>query len=141
MTACCTGANRERFEGELHRLRGFRLARLLIVGCEAEITTGRYRSGISPKAVLHTLSAFEARYVPVVWEQDPTRAAELVETWAFWFAREILKTADTLRAASSAPSGLPAVQTLANGSSAPTAPPDAKERHPMNATTTTSTPP
>jgi ERCC4-type nuclease len=53
LVACCT-VERERFERELHRLRGFRFARLLIVGCEAEITTHRYRGNTSPKSVLHT---------------------------------------------------------------------------------------
>jgi ERCC4-type nuclease len=89
LVACCT-TERERFERELHRLRGFRFARLLIVGSEAEITTHRYRSNASPKAILHSLWAFEARYnVPVVFAPDVDRAAVLVERWAFWFAREI----------------------------------------------------
>ena len=96
LVSCCIGGNRERFERELHRLRGFWFARLLIVGAEAEITTHRYRGNISPKAVLHTVRAFEARYVPVVWVPFPDKAAELVERWAFWSAREILKCADAL---------------------------------------------
>lgn len=87
---------RERFERELHRLRGFRFARLLIVGHESEITTGRYRSGVSPKAILHSVRAFEARYIPVVWQHDPAKAAELVETWAYWFARECLRSVEAL---------------------------------------------
>jgi ERCC4-type nuclease len=89
LVACCT-TERERFERELHRLRGFRFARLLIVGSEAEIAAQRYRSNASPKAILHSLWAFEARYgVPVVFAPDVDRAAVLVERWAFWFAREI----------------------------------------------------
>src|SRR6266404_4010 len=63
LVACCMGENRQRLERELHRLRGFKFARLLIVGSEAEITTHRYRSNASPKAVLHTVRAFEARYL------------------------------------------------------------------------------
>lgn len=96
LVGCCMGDNRDRFERELHRLRGFRFARLLIVGCEAEVTTQRYRSNISPKAVLHTVRAFEARYVPVVWEPLPDKAATLIEQWAFWFARECVCTANDL---------------------------------------------
>ncbi len=68
IVACCTGDNRERFARELHRLRGFRFKRLLIVGSEAEILKGDYRSGIKPAAVLGTLRAFEMRYdTPVVF--------------------------------------------------------------------------
>ena len=100
LTACCVGDNRERFERELHRLRGFQFARLLIVGCEAEVTTHRYRGNINPKAVLHTVRAFEARYVPMVWEPSPEKAATLVEQWAFWFAREVAKTAERVLAGS-----------------------------------------
>ena len=93
LIASVTG-ERERFERELHRLRGFRFARLLIVGSRMEAETHRYRSGTTPKAVLHSLAAFEARYnVPVVWEPVPEEAALRVESWAFWFAREITKTA------------------------------------------------
>jgi hypothetical protein len=39
--ACCMGENRQRFERELHRLRGFRFARLLVVGSEEEILQGQ----------------------------------------------------------------------------------------------------
>lgn len=92
LVACCAGSNRERFERELHRLRGYRFKRLLIVGTRAEIEAGGYRSNITPKAVLATLSAFECRYdCPVVFTPDPTAAALQVETWAYWFARETVK--------------------------------------------------
>lgn len=92
LVACCTGKNRERFERELHRLRGFRFARLLIVGHESEVRTGRFRGGVSPKAVLATLNAFEVRYnVPVVWANTPENAALLIEKWTWWLARELVK--------------------------------------------------
>lgn len=93
LVACCTGDNRERFERELHRLRGYRFKRLLVVGCPAEVETHRYRSNVSPKAVMGTLSAFEVRYdCPVVFEPDPQVAATLVCRWAWYFAREVQKT-------------------------------------------------
>ena len=91
---------RERFERELHRLRGFRFARLLIVGAESEIATHRYRSNANPKAVLHSLWAFEARYnVPLVFEPLEDRAAVLIEKWTYWFAREIQRTAGQFESA------------------------------------------
>ncbi len=59
---------RDRFERELHRLRGFDFARFLIVGTEQDILDHNYRSKAAPKAVLNSLRAFEVRYrVPVVW--------------------------------------------------------------------------
>jgi DNA excision repair protein ERCC-4 len=93
LVACCMGNNRERFERELHRLRGFRFKRLLVIGTRQEIEAGNYRSNIPPAAVLHTLSAFECRYdCPVVFAPSSADAAKLVESWAFWFSREITKT-------------------------------------------------
>jgi ERCC4-type nuclease len=94
---CCAGVCRERFERELARLRGFRFKRLLIIGSESEIQTGRYRSGISPASVLGTLAAFEVRYdIPVVWRLTPEAAARQVESWVWWHARETVKAANAL---------------------------------------------
>ncbi len=98
---------RDRFERELHRLRGFRFKRLLIVGGESEIRTHRYRGSANPKAILHSIRAFEIRYdVPVVWQAFPNKAAEQVESWAWWFSREVLKAAESLATHASSPPGL-----------------------------------
>jgi ERCC4-type nuclease len=68
LAACCMGENRARFERELHRLRGYRFKRLLIVGTELEIQQGVAFSRISPRAIWGTLWAFEARFdTPVVF--------------------------------------------------------------------------
>src|SRR6516164_9158936 len=37
LVGCCMGDGRRRFEAELHRLRGYRFKRLLIIGSELEI--------------------------------------------------------------------------------------------------------
>ena len=98
LVASVTG-ERERFERELHRLRGFRFARLLIVGSKAEVEAHRYRSNATPKSVLHSLAAFECRYsIPVVWSPTPEEAASLVEGWAYWTARELVKAAEAVTA-------------------------------------------
>jgi DNA excision repair protein ERCC-4 len=91
LVACSIGENRERFERELHRLRGFRFKRLLIIGTPfAQIELQRYYSRIAPKAVLATLSAFEIRYhCPVVFAPTAIEAACQVERWALYFAREM----------------------------------------------------
>jgi ERCC4-type nuclease len=101
LVGCCVGQNRERFERELHRIRGFRFKRLLIVGTEAEILAGQYRSNIAPKAILATLSAFECRYdTPVVFKPTPELAAAQIERWAFWFTREMVEVVNDLWRAS-----------------------------------------
>ena len=93
----CMRGNRERFERELHRLRGFCFKRILIVGTEAEILKGDYRSNIKPSSVLATLNAFEVRYnVPVVFCASARSAAYQIERWAFFFAREVISSANNL---------------------------------------------
>jgi DNA excision repair protein ERCC-4 len=97
LVGCCMGENRERFERELHRLRGFRFKRLLIVGTEEDIRAERYISRIKPQSVLATLAAFEVRYdCPVIWCATPEEASQAVERWAFWFSRELLLSANQL---------------------------------------------
>ncbi len=90
-------SGRERFCRELHRLRGHRFKRLLIIGSRADIEAGNYRSRIKPASVLNTLSAFEIRYeVPVVFAATPELAARLVERWAYYMAREVAKESTEL---------------------------------------------
>lgn len=95
--ACCMGQNRDRFFRELHRMRGFAFRRLLIIGTRQEIETGQYRSAIKPQSVLATLSTIEARFdVPVVFVSTPAQAAWQVEEWIWWYAREIILSANLL---------------------------------------------
>ncbi len=97
LVSCCAASNRERFEHELHRLRGFRFRRLLVIGTRQEIESGAYRSSVCPAAVLGTLSAFEVRYdVPVVFADDSAAGAALVERWAWYAAREYVRAVNDL---------------------------------------------
>jgi ERCC4-type nuclease len=94
---CCLSGNRSRFEHELHRLRGYRFKRLLIVGTREEIVAGHYHSRIAPKAVLATLSAFEIRYdLPVAFAATTEIGAREIERWVFYFSREAVKSANNL---------------------------------------------
>lgn len=96
LIACC-GPERERFERELHRPRGFRFARLLVIGAESDVATGGFRSRMSPRAVLASVRAFEARYnLPVVWQPDPDEAGRQIERWAAWFAYDIARCAEAV---------------------------------------------
>ena len=97
LVGCCMGVDRARFERELHRLRGFKFKRLLVVGTPEEIAGHQYRSRIEPDAVINTLAALEVRYeVPVVFAATPDDAALWVEQWACWCAREIITEANHL---------------------------------------------
>jgi DNA excision repair protein ERCC-4 len=82
---------------ELHRLRGFQFKRLLVVGSRLDVEQHRYHSNIAPTAIVATLAAFEVRYdLPVVWCDTPEAAARQVESWVWWYAREIIKNASAL---------------------------------------------
>lgn len=97
LVGCCTGVDRARFERELHRLRGFKFKRLLVIGYAYEITEHQYRSRLDPEAVMGTLAAFEVRYeVPIVFAANAEDAALWVEQWACWCAREIITEANHL---------------------------------------------
>ena len=97
LVACCVGDNRDRFFRELHRLRGYRFKRLLIVGSREEIEAGVYRSRITPAAVLATVTTIETRFdVPAVFAATPADAARMVETWAWYFARELVESCNDL---------------------------------------------
>lgn len=89
---------RERFTRELERLRGYRFARLLIIGTVGEIQQGHYRSRTTPRSVLHSLYSIEAKFLPVVFAATPQDGAQLVERWAFWTARSILESAKRISA-------------------------------------------
>ena len=86
---------RERFERELVRMRGYSFRRLLIVGTLADIEAHRYRSQTNPKSVIASVTAFEIRYqLPVCYSPTPEAAAVQVERWAWFYCREATKQAE-----------------------------------------------
>src|SRR3982074_3599553 len=91
LVSCCTG-QRERFEHELHRLRGFRFKRLAVIGNRSEIEYQRYRSRVAPAAVLGSLAAWECKFdLPIVFFSTPEEMALQIERWAFYFARLVVR--------------------------------------------------
>jgi len=91
--------DRPRFLRELERLRGYRFARLLVIGHPGEIEQGHYRSRVPPQSILHSLWSIEAKYLPIVFAPTPAAGAALVERWCFWTARSILQAAEQVRGA------------------------------------------
>ena len=89
---------RDRFERELHRLRGYRFKRVLIVGgTEDTIKRGEYRSKAHPNSILGSMETFEVRYdIPFVYAETNEEAAEIIIGWAQRFSREVLKDAQGL---------------------------------------------
>jgi ERCC4-type nuclease len=90
-------SGRERFMRELQRLLAYPFRRLLVIGSEEEIAGAKWKhSKANPTAILHSLHAIEARGVPVVYAANSRLASSLVERWAFWRTRQILKTPNQL---------------------------------------------
>jgi ERCC4-type nuclease len=101
LVGCCMGENRERFERELHRLRGFRFKRLLVVGSRGEIEAMHYNSRISPKAVLGSLAAWEVRHdIPIIFSPTAVTAALEVERFVWYYVREVVESINNLYRAS-----------------------------------------
>lgn len=85
---------RARFMREMHRLRGFTNAYLLIIGRDVELSQLVAQGRANVKQIEHSLMALQARYgVHVVWVDTPADAALLVESWAFCAYREAMKPA------------------------------------------------
>jgi DNA excision repair protein ERCC-4 len=104
----CLSVERDRFERELMRMKAYPFRRLIIIGSRGEIELQRYRSRISPKSVLNTLSAFEVRYnLPICYFPTPEAAALQVESWLWWIAREIVLASDRLRTATTPEEAVP----------------------------------
>jgi DNA excision repair protein ERCC-4 len=102
--AMCCSVERDRFERELMRMKAYPFRRLIIIGSRGEIEMQRYRSRISPRSVLATLSAFEVRYnLPICYFPTPEAAALQVESWLWWIAREIVLAANNLLRAANNP--------------------------------------
>jgi len=58
----CLSRQRDRFEAELCRARGFERFYVVIEGTFIDVLGGRYRSQMTPKAVIASIAAFTNRY-------------------------------------------------------------------------------
>ena len=82
---------RRRFMREMHRLRGYQVARLLVVGTEMELMQMVSMGRANLNQIEHSLLAVSVRYgVPAVRVDTPERAAVMVETWAWAVWRDVL---------------------------------------------------
>lgn len=73
---------RERFERELVRLADMKRAIIVVEGDLEAVVAWRYRSNVSPKAIVGSLASFNARFgVPTVWCGSPRNAAIITEAF------------------------------------------------------------
>lgn len=77
--ACC-GAERERFEGELARLRAFPLRGVIVEASIDQVLGTIPRGRVQPATVIRSTIAWSQDFaVPFVWAGNPTNAAAWVE--------------------------------------------------------------
>ncbi len=84
---------RERFRRELLILRSYSYAELMIVGAEpADVTAGKWRSKVTPKAIWNTLDCLRVEYrLPVSFQPTEATAAEHVARLAWIHRRAAAK--------------------------------------------------
>lgn len=58
----CLGRERERFEREFARLRGFEVAAVVVEEPQEALRQGRYRGGLNPSAAWQSVLALSTRY-------------------------------------------------------------------------------
>jgi DNA excision repair protein ERCC-4 len=58
----CIGRGRDRFERELHRLRGYRYAAVVVEATYREICEGNWRGQVTPAQVVGSIAAWRPRY-------------------------------------------------------------------------------
>ena len=98
--AASLSRGRDRFFREVERLRVYRFSAILIEGWRADIEAHRYRSQLTPAAILETLSAIETRTpIKVVFAGDASGAARILESWVKQFVGGIAKEHGRLLAA------------------------------------------
>lgn len=87
----CLTHNRDRFNRELVRLRGYHSAALLIEAPLETIRHGRYRSNITPSSAEQSILSIMERYrLPVYFAKDRTDG----ENFVFNFLRHFLRHAE-----------------------------------------------
>lgn len=87
----CLGRERDRFERELERLRGFEAAALAVESPLSDLVTGNYRSALDPTAAYESVVAFMCRYRITFYFAKDRRGAE---RFTFSFLRHYWRTVE-----------------------------------------------
>lgn len=87
----CLGRERDRFERELERLRGFESAAVVVESPLADLALGQYRSALNPKAAYESVVAFMCRYRLTFYFAQDRRGAE---RFTFSFLRHYWRTVE-----------------------------------------------
>lgn len=93
----CLSTDRERFERELARARGYNYFAVVVEGRWSDVLDGQYRSAMQPNAVFESISALSVRYgVPFLFAESRSIAARMVESLLLKYTRECVLTAERI---------------------------------------------
>jgi ERCC4-type nuclease len=95
LVACC-GAERDRFERELVRLRGYRHRGVIVEGSYAEIELGGWRSAIKSASVIGSILGWQSDNVPFILAGDRQSAERYLSKTLFIIARRKWREARAL---------------------------------------------
>jgi len=85
-------SGRERFERELHRGMALQYFALVVEASLSDLSNGRYRSEMKPKAAIQSVLAFSVRYnLPVFFVENRKYGARVTESLLLKYAREMEK--------------------------------------------------
>lgn len=87
----CLSRERDRFERELERLRGFESAAVVVESPMSALAHGEYRSALNPKAAYESVVAFMCRYRLTFYFAQDRRGAE---RFTFSFLRHYWRTVE-----------------------------------------------
>lgn len=88
----CLTSGRERFERELYRSRALDYFALVIEASLSDLSNGRYRSEMNPKAAIQSLLTFSIRYgLPIFFVENRRYGAGVTESLLLKYAREVEK--------------------------------------------------
>jgi ERCC4-type nuclease len=83
----CIGTQRERFEREIIRLKGYDVKCLVVESTWAKIEKGDYRSRVNPSAAIGTLMGWIAEGIPVCMADNHKRAGVFIARMLYITAR------------------------------------------------------
>ena len=89
LISCLTKTGRERFERELRRSRALEHFAIVVEANLSDLAAGRYRSDMTPEAVLQSIVTLSVRYGVPVWLCDSRELGQRVtESLLVKYARE-----------------------------------------------------
>jgi hypothetical protein len=92
----CCGSERDRFQRELDRLRGWPTSKVIVEASWAEVEMGQWRSKLTPKQVMASIAAWGAQGHDFFFAGSALKAAEYCRGILFYAARYRLREAEAL---------------------------------------------